>query len=112
MRIARDQDEIVRCERREDHCLNGGGRAIDEEDRVIGMPEIGGELLCVHDASAGGVEIVEFFHERDFAAETGVGNELAEEFVRAESLLMSGRVKCECAVGVVIAHGVCERCGH
>ena len=63
MSVARDENGIAFADGREDHGLDCRRCTVDEEDRMVGVPELSGELLSLVDDSARIVQVVELVHE-------------------------------------------------
>ena len=109
MHVARHKHGVARRERGHEHRMDRARRAVDGEKGRIRSIERGGEILRLLDAARRLVQIVKLLHQRDLFSKACFRHEFAQERMRPQSLLVSGRMKGESALLPIRAHGGGER---
>ena len=93
VRVARHRDLVARIGGGHHHALIAAGRAVDQEERVVGAPRLGRQFLRLLDRLERLQQIVDARHRRQVDRANIVADELAKRQIHADALNVPRRME-------------------
>ena len=107
--VARQNDLLTGLDGGEDHSLDGGGRAVDDEERIVRLERLGRQALRILDDRHGMRQIVQRLH-RVHVQRHQLGAEVVVQCRVHPAALVPGHVKMRQTVDPLLFQSVGDRC--